>query len=138
MRSRSQGFTLLEVVVALTILIALVGLLLPILGQSKREAQAAAIVSTISGLRRACERYYLDTQTLPIKGNEKSAPFSDDLFTEPGGDLPGWKGPYLLEPLRFDSQGWSSEIIDKVADPPPKSPTPSRRLGSPSPAKDPP
>lgn len=79
-----RGFTLLELIVATTILLLLAGAAMPVVSSTLSVARADATRARIADLRRAAESYARDTLLLP------SAIL--DLRADPG--VAGWRGPY--------------------------------------------
>ena len=85
-RSRSRGFTLVELLLVLVILALIGGLVLPgIIGKAE-GAKAKAAASQVNRLSMAVESFYLDTGTTPEN--------LDQLVEEPGS-VGGWNGPYV-------------------------------------------
>jgi len=90
--TRRRGFTLMEVLVVLAILVMLVGMVVPrILGTQKKAAVSAA--KTQLGMLKAClERYALDCKTFPSTEQglqsllEKPADMDESV---------AWDGPYI-------------------------------------------
>lgn len=88
------GFTLLEIVIVLGILVLLAGLIVATTGSVVDQAPADATKASMSHLRDAIGAYYKDVGRMPATvGN---------LFSQPAGVPPwdpvarvGWNGPYL-------------------------------------------
>lgn len=96
--SKLRAFSMLELIVVISLIGLLAGVLAPIAFQSKKEAQAAKIVAVVDGLTRAVERFYADNGKFPKESTSTGATASHELL-EGGASLPDWKGPYLLSPL---------------------------------------
>lgn len=112
-----RGFTLLEMIVSVAILILLAGLLAPFLFTSKIEAQAAQVAATVRSLRTACARYYFDNGHFPKEIPNSADPRNDrNLWTDPGLTPSTWKGPYILEPLGHEShpEGGVMEVLEDL------------------------
>ena len=93
-RRTRQGFTLMEMLVVLAILVLLAGMVLPkVLGSSKKANIQAAEVQ-IRGLKAALDRYALDTNVYPTTEQGLQA-----LVAQPEGSeesaIRGWDGSYL-------------------------------------------
>jgi general secretion pathway protein G len=94
-RSRSRGFTLVELLLVLVILALIGGLVLPgIIGKAE-GAKVKAAASQVSRLSMAVESFYLDTGTTPES--------LEQLVEEPG--VGGWNGPYVKPSLLKDPWG---------------------------------
>ncbi len=94
---RSGGFTLVEVLVVMAILVLLAGLVAPRILGSKKKANIQSVQTQIGGFKSALERYALDMDTFPT-----SEQGLDALITEPEADEEGtssgkskWDGSYL-------------------------------------------
>lgn len=93
---RTQGFTLVELLLVLVILALIAGLVLPgIIGKAE-GAKVRAASSQISRLSMSVESFYLDTGTTPDSLAE--------LVNEPG-DVTGWNGPYVKNSILKDPWG---------------------------------
>ena len=98
-RSRSRGFTLVELLLVLVILALIGGLVLPgIIGKAE-GAKVKAAASQVSRLSMAVESYYLDTGTTPEN--------LDQLIEEAG--VGGWNGPYVKASSLKDP--WGREYV---------------------------
>ncbi len=99
MRTRRQrGFTLLELLVVMFILVTLAGVVTVLVIQRVEQAKHARAVSDIEALGSAIEQYRLDNSAFPT--------LLDDLRTKPTGDgTPKWNGPYIKKPVPDDPWG---------------------------------
>lgn len=101
-RNYTKGFTLIEVVVVVTILVLLAGVLVPIVSNELTKARGARAQTDLKGLGDAFTRYNAHTASWP----GDTAAFSPTTTTN--GDLAGfpclftntfslkgWAGPYL-------------------------------------------
>jgi general secretion pathway protein G len=85
-RRRSAGFTLIEVLLVLAILVILAALVVPNLSKIFSGSQAKAAKAQISQLESMVEAYHLDCGTYPA---------SLDFLLQQPGDAPKWNGPYV-------------------------------------------
>lgn len=94
-RHRNSGFTLLELMLVMAILVVLASLsTFAVLAMQKGAYQKAA-ATEISTLESACEAYKLQVGSFPQTLN--------DLFAMPSGlDNARWGGPYLKKPIGND------------------------------------
>src|SRR5580704_241934 len=81
---RQQGFTLVELLVVIGIIVILIAILLPVVSKVRTEAYSANTLNTIQQLSSACERYYQDFGAYP-------GPISND-------DLEGLNAAVVLPP----------------------------------------
>ncbi|HET6201738.1 MAG TPA: prepilin-type N-terminal cleavage/methylation domain-containing protein [Planctomycetota bacterium] len=101
MRGRpAAGFTLLELVVVLAILLLLAGLLLPNVLSVAKDARSAKILAVYDAVAKACQAYRADTaQTAQEFGDPSLAATGDHGLFLAQPSVPGWAGPYLDQPL---------------------------------------
>lgn len=93
------GFSLIELIVTLTILVILVGVVSMRSGSPVEESKASKVVSLIETLEGACSQHHADTGSFAreftsagvadrqLSGIQKSA---------------NWDGPYLLSPMTHE------------------------------------
>jgi general secretion pathway protein G len=86
-RNRKRGFTLVEILLVVTIIGILAALVIPkIAGKSDEARRKAAFSDVNGGIKTALGIYEVDTGRYPASLN--------DLTVQPA-DVKGWKGPYL-------------------------------------------
>jgi prepilin-type N-terminal cleavage/methylation domain-containing protein len=81
---RKRGFTLIEMLVVVTIIAVLIALLLPILSAARDRAKRVATGSTMSNLKTALENYRLDWGIFPIQPGGTGKIYSDGGTYNPG------------------------------------------------------
>ena len=86
---REAGFTLVEMLVVITIIGLIMGLVGPRVLTYLSEAKVKTARIQIESLSAAVDLYYLDNGHYPAPGEGLDA-----LVRRPGGDS-GWNGPYL-------------------------------------------
>ncbi len=62
---KTAGFTLIEIMVVIGIIIVLMGLLLPVLSRVRATARRSATTAQLSGIATACEAYYQNFRSYP-------------------------------------------------------------------------
>lgn len=104
---RRSGLTLLELVVVLTVLVALAALIVPVLTGTSETAQATVTQSNMRQIADVLVRYRTDNGTLPRLGGLSTEPVRlRYLFEDPYGGArlydpvskTGWNGPYVAIP----------------------------------------
>jgi len=95
--AQGAGFTLVELIVVISIIVLLLALALPALYRAREEAKATVCQANIRQLALAFHAYETSHQTLPYG-------FTLRMSTPPGGnlgdmsyDLPGWYWPNFLD-----------------------------------------
>lgn len=112
-RSARAGFTLIEIVIAVSILSILVGAAIPLTSKIVNSTSRRATLSELTGLSAAAEEYFTDTGVLPGQVG--------DLLVDP--PVTGWTGPYvggvttdrLTGSSSFEVDGWSRAYTVAVA-----------------------
>lgn len=104
-RKRQRGFTLLELLVVMFILVTLAGVVTLMVTKRVEEAKHAKAVADIATLGSAVDQYNLQNSQFP--------PTLDALRTKPSGDdLPNWNGPYIQKPVPNDP--WNRPYVYTV------------------------
>lgn len=101
-RRRPSGFTLLEILVVITVIAILAGLVSPLVFRNVGDAKVAAARTQIESLGLALDTYYLHNDRYPSTAQGLSA-----LVSPPIGDPPAsnWRGPYLKKGVPPDPWG---------------------------------
>jgi len=85
--TRTRAFTLLEVVVAVSIMVLIAGVAIPVTAAMVRSARSDATAKRLDVIASGVEAYFSDTLRFP---NNLAALGSDDGVT-------GWAGPYVTD-----------------------------------------
>lgn len=99
---RRGGFTLLELIVVVSVLSLLAGASIPVITVTINHAARKATLEEMDTLALACGEYFRDTQELPGA--------LADLTADPG--VPGWSGPYLGDDALDTKSGVSKYTVD--------------------------
>lgn len=100
-RTAERGFTLIELMIVVSIIAILAGILIPNFVNARAQAMTAACESNLRSIATAAELYYADQQTYPASGDVTSALFSangtsylNNVPTDPAAPTPG--APYTF------------------------------------------
>ena len=96
---RLQGFTLMEVLLVLIILVILAGLAVPIFMGTRDRANRNAARSQVGLVEEVVDRFQFDMSRYPANLEElRQAPSDDQTNSK-------WAGPYLKKDLNADPWG---------------------------------
>jgi general secretion pathway protein G len=98
----SSGFTLIEMLVVITVIAILAAVIAPTIFRNVGDAKAAAARSQLQIFELALDAYRLDNDYYPSTTQGLSA-----LVQSPAGDppTPRWRGPYLKRRIPDDPWG---------------------------------
>ena len=103
-RSRQQGFTLVELLLVLVILATLAAIVLPRFTGKTKQAQITAVQTQIAAFKTALDSYEVDNGGYPKGRNGLQ-----DLIQRPR-DAQSWRGPYLQSDT-IPKDPWGNEYI---------------------------
>ncbi len=95
-----RGFTLLEMLVVITIIGSLATIVTPNLLKHLRNTEIASTTMSLNGIINALEMYRYNTGSYPTTTEGLEA-----LYIEPNG-ITGWDGPYITKPV-YPKDAWS-------------------------------
>ena len=75
-RSREEGFTLIELMIVVSIIAILAGILIPNFVNARAQAMTAACESNLRSIATAAELYYADQQVYPASGDVTASLFT--------------------------------------------------------------
>ncbi len=84
---RLRGFTLLEIIISVSIIVLLAGITVPMTATIMRAARKDATAKRLDAIGKATYQYFEDTMTFPTA--------LTDLNADNG--VAGWAGPYMLD-----------------------------------------
>ncbi len=101
--SRRSGFSLLEIIVAVSVLAILAGVVTMRSGALIEKGRAQNVIQTIDALRNACAQYQTDTGQLAFEyaGYPVASRRLSGTQT-----LAGWAGPYIDAPFTTTGNPW--------------------------------
>ena len=92
---RNSGFTLLELLLVMAILVVLASLSTVAIFSMQKSAYSKNALVEIKTLKDACKAYRLNVGSFPSQ--------LDDLYNNPSGlSRAAWGGPYVEEPVEGD------------------------------------
>ncbi|MFL5493504.1 MAG: type II secretion system major pseudopilin GspG [Gemmatimonadales bacterium] len=96
---RRRGFTLVEMLVVITVIAILASLVTPMVFRNVGDAKLAAARAQIESLGLALDGYRLDNDVYPSTAQGLEA-----LSRQPGGEpaARNWRGPYLKKAVPLD------------------------------------
>jgi len=103
-RPARSGFTLMEILIVLAILAVIIGLVLPNLIGSQRQANIKAAKLAVKSVETALETYAVDHD-----GEFPSGGGGLDILLHSSGNDPKWKGPYL-KGNKLPADPWGNAI----------------------------
>jgi general secretion pathway protein G len=98
-RKKSDGFTLVEIMVVVIILGILAATIIPQFVGTTHDARVATAKAHIAEIENALQRYYINMDTYPSTEEGLKV-----LTEKPANDSGKWRGPYLTL-LRLDPWG---------------------------------
>lgn len=99
---KAEGFTLMEVIVAVAIVALLAGAITPVVFRELQSARSEATSRELDGIQQALLDFYGDTGRFPTEAEGLAA-----LITDPG--VAGWAGPYLSDPRQDPTQALAAD-----------------------------
>lgn len=96
--STRAGFSLVELVITMTIMTILVGVVSMRASGMTAKARAAKIVATVEALRTPVILYHEDTGAWPVEYSNSQGANVHRLTFDSG--VTGWEGPYIEDPVR--------------------------------------
>lgn len=108
------GFSLIELVITMTIMVALVGIVSMRAGGVTSKAHSTKIISTVQSLAAPVMLYHQDTGQLPTEYSGWQGATYHRLSADPG--VIGWDGPYISDPIRrsWNPTGGSVHVFNYV------------------------
>lgn len=99
--THERGFTLIELMIVVSIIAILAGILIPNFVNARAQAMTAACESNLRSIATAAELYYADQQVYPASGDVSAALFTangtsylNNVPTDPAAPTPG--APYAF------------------------------------------
>lgn len=113
------GFTLLEVLVAVTIVALLAVTIGPAMGSRLRQGQVGALATQFDGLRQALEEFHADVRRYPrALAMLTSQPLATNHDvcggTIPAGLRADWRGPYVRQNIAGNIAVGDATVLDTL------------------------
>lgn len=109
-----SGFSLIELVITMTIMVILVGVVSMRAAGVTDRARSTKIIATIESLETPVMMYHQDTGQLPTEYSGWQGASYHRLSADPG--VTGWDGPYISDPIRrsWNPTGGSVHVFNYV------------------------
>ena len=102
----NKGFTLLELLIVITILAVLAGAMIPLFKSSKADAQDAKTKADLDAIKSASVMFKYDTATWPSVGTFGTQTcLTSNATSGCPTTVAGWNGPYLTD---WASDPWAN------------------------------
>ena len=102
--SAKSGFSLLEIIIAVSVLAILAGVMTLRSGTLIEKGKVANALETIDVLKKACVMYHTDTGLFANEYAGYTAPNRKLSGTQ---TISGWAGPYIESPLPVNANPWA-------------------------------
>ena len=93
--SKRSGFSLIELVIAVTILSILAGVIAPRVSQFSEKAQISRAANDVKAISRALDYMYADLNAYPRNTAQGVDPGLTSNARVPNALRPNWEGPYM-------------------------------------------
>lgn len=103
-----QGFTLIEIVIAVAILALLATTVAPMVMKHLADAKVAKMIQITEALETACVQYNMDTGDYAREYSTNTQTANHSLSMDPGTS--GWDGPYLDQMISESQNPWTGRI----------------------------
>ena len=103
-----RGFTLLELLIVVTILAVLAGAMVPLFKSSKQDAQDAKTAADLDAIKSAAVMYHYDLASWPLVGNSGNTTCLVNNTSAACSGLANWNGPYLAN---WEMDPWNNPYL---------------------------
>jgi general secretion pathway protein G len=115
-RRKQRGFTLIELIVVVTIIGILAGIALVNVSTAQRKARESALRADLYEMRKAIDNFYADKQRYPSDLNELVPHYIRILPKDPITMQMDWE-PVMDDPLNLEEGGMSETDPEAVTQP---------------------
>jgi general secretion pathway protein G len=115
-RPNQRGFTLIELIVVVTIIGILAGIALVNVSTAQRKARESALRADLYEMRKAIDNFYADKQHYPADLNELVPHYIRILPKDPITMQQDWE-PVMDDPLNLEEGGMSETDPEAVTQP---------------------
>jgi general secretion pathway protein G len=115
-RGREAGFTLLELMIVISIIFILIGMAVGQYGKTVQHAREAALHTDLQTMREAIDNYTLDRLTPPQSLEDlKNAGYLREVPTDPITQAKDWQLDYGTDVLTPDQNGSGITDVHSVS-----------------------
>lgn len=107
-RPQRRGFTLMELLIVIAILLALVGIVAGVFLNVQDQADVDIQRVQLSMVEDALDRFRMDLRRYPNEEEGIAALWNRNVLMDEA-DLDKWRGPYLEDPINADT--WGTALV---------------------------
>ncbi|MFH2003020.1 MAG: prepilin-type N-terminal cleavage/methylation domain-containing protein [Planctomycetota bacterium] len=107
---QKRGFSLIEIIVAVSILVILAGIAIPAISTQVERAKVGKLVALVDTLGKACAQYNVDTSGYATEYSGSTYTASNYHTLSLIQTTNGWEGPYIDHPITTADNPFNGNI----------------------------